>query len=145
VDRLALAGVGGFALFLLLDAGPLVGLIHGFFLGDAVAFLDAADELVLFASDLIEVTVGELAPGWEWWDSLEGASGAGMWLSRQETSACCGRAGFWWALGLVPIEGGLAVSVGEGALGRARFAGVGGVGGAGAVGEGEIVWGGSRS
>src|SRR2546423_12028214 len=42
--------------------GPFVGLPFGFGLGDAVSFLDAADELILFPRDLFPIVVGEAPP-----------------------------------------------------------------------------------
>lgn len=40
----------------------LIHLTLGFFLRDAVALLDAADELITFPADALEVVVGQLAP-----------------------------------------------------------------------------------
>ena len=55
-----------FCLLLVRDIGlrprPGVGLLLRFILGDAVAFLDAADQLVFLSGHLVPVTVGELAP-----------------------------------------------------------------------------------
>src|SRR5581483_6431547 len=45
-----------------LRARPLVGLFRGFVFGDAVAFLDAADQLVFLSGYLLPVAIGEFAP-----------------------------------------------------------------------------------
>src|ERR1700723_659750 len=47
---------------LLQSAGPLIGLLLGFRLGDAVSFLNPPDQLVFLAGDDFPVIVGELAP-----------------------------------------------------------------------------------
>src|SRR5579872_2054109 len=46
----------------LLGAHPFIGLLLSFILSNPVAFLDAANELIFLAGDLLEVTVCELAP-----------------------------------------------------------------------------------
>src|ERR1700693_2761778 len=57
-----------FILFLLVLAyvglclSPGIGLLHCFILGDAVAFLDAADQLLFLSGDLVPVAVSQLAP-----------------------------------------------------------------------------------
>src|ERR1700735_2246456 len=47
---------------LLQGSGPLIGLLLGFRLGDAVSFLNPPDQLVFLAGDDFPVIVGELAP-----------------------------------------------------------------------------------
>ena len=43
-------------------ANPILDLLLRFILGHAVAFLDAADELVLLPVDHLQVIIGEFAP-----------------------------------------------------------------------------------
>ena len=41
---------------------PFVNLTGGFFFGDAVAFLNLADELITLTAHLLQIVVGQLAP-----------------------------------------------------------------------------------
>ena len=51
-----------FVLYIGLGPSPVIGLLLRFILGDAVAFLDAADQLVFLSGDLLPVAVRKLAP-----------------------------------------------------------------------------------
>jgi len=41
---------------------PVLDLTFGFVLGNAIGFLDLADQLIAFAGDLVQIVIGQLAP-----------------------------------------------------------------------------------